>query len=174
MSTSAGRTSEQYAQDVIRIGQVIRAARVARSMTLSELSELIQAQGYPKVLPSTCGNWEIGVRGIMSGMVEPLSVVLGVDPAELWMPEHDMPEPATEKARPRRDSSRSDTLDRARQRIAAVAAADSLELWRELAAIAEGWLGALHVEQLIDRTAYEELDAELRAAVADWDGPLGE
>lgn len=69
----------------------------------------------------------------------------------------------------RRDKNNPATLERARKRIDAVVKADSLEAMREDSALAQGWIGALHVEGLLDKAQYEVLDAELNKAVAEWD-----
>jgi len=62
-----------------------------------------------------------------------------------------------------------DTVERARKRIAAVAEAENLDFMREDTAVAQGWIGALHVEGLLSKELYEVLDAELDKAVAEWD-----
>jgi len=158
MSTSAGRTSEQYAEDVTRIGQVIRAARAAKSLTLNELAQLIQAQGYPKVLASTCSNWELGLRGIMSDMVEPLSVVLGIDPAALWMPEHDTPEPVA-------NNPRAFALGEARHQIDSLRAArtDKDIEFNRVYAIA--YVAALYAVEAITGEDEQRLSGEIAQAL---------
>jgi hypothetical protein len=65
-----------------------------------------------------------------------------------------------------------DTVERARKRIAAVATAEGFELMREDRAVAEGWIGALHVEGLLSKELYEVLDAELDKAAAEWEDPV--
>ncbi|MCI8212561.1 hypothetical protein AUC61_23810 [Pseudomonas sp. S25] len=77
----------------------------------------------------------------------------------------------TTKSKPlRREKNHAPTLERARKRIAAVTSATSQQLWSENGMLAEGWLGALHVEGLIDSEVYEQLDAELQAAIMGWTG----
>lgn len=68
----------------------------------------------------------------------------------------------TSKETPRsRDRDNAATIERARHRIAAVAKAESLEDMEQDLAVAQGWIGALHVENLLSQEQYEVLDAEL-------------
>jgi len=64
------------------------------------------------------------------------------------------------------------TVERARQRIAAVAKAELFELMREEKALAQGWIGALHVEGLLSKELYEVLDAELDKVAYAWEDPV--
>lgn len=67
-----------------------------------------------------------------------------------------------------RDMNNPATLERARKRIAAVVNAGNEEAMHNAAVLAEGWIGALHVESLLDKEQYEVLDSELDYAVANW------
>ena len=72
----------------------------------------------------------------------------------------------------RRAPDHADTVERARQRIAAVAKAESFDFMREDKAVALGWIGALHVEGLLSEEQYEVLDAELDKVADEWDEPV--
>ncbi|MFL6970083.1 hypothetical protein ACJ6X8_28025 [Pseudomonas alvandae] len=75
----------------------------------------------------------------------------------------------TSKETPRsRDRDNAATIERARQRIEAVAKAGSLDDMEQDLAVAQGWLGALHVEALLSKEQYEVLDAELDKAKDAW------
>ena len=67
-----------------------------------------------------------------------------------------------------RDLNNPATIERARMRIEAVAKAGSLDDMEQDLAVAQGWLGALHVEALLSKEQYEVLDAELDKAKEAW------
>lgn len=67
-----------------------------------------------------------------------------------------------------RDLNNAATIERARKRIETVAKADSLDDMEQDFAVAQGWMGALHVEGLLDKEQYEVLDAELDKAKGVW------
>ncbi|PRW84457.1 hypothetical protein [Pseudomonas fluorescens] len=72
----------------------------------------------------------------------------------------------------RRDLDSDATVERARKRIAAVAKAENFDFMREDKAVAQGWIGALHVEGLLSKEQYEVLDAELDKAADEWEQPV--
>jgi hypothetical protein len=75
----------------------------------------------------------------------------------------------TSKETPRsRDRDNAATIERARLRIAAVEKADSQEDMEQDLAVAQGWIGAQHVENLLSKEQYEVLDAELDKAKNAW------
>lgn len=67
-----------------------------------------------------------------------------------------------------RDSNSADTIERARKRIEAVAKAENFDDLEQAMAVAQGWMGALHVEGLLDQEQYDVLDAELEQAKDAW------
>ena len=69
----------------------------------------------------------------------------------------------------RRDKDHPATLHRARQRMETLDKAGDPEVMLQDAAIADGWLGALHVEGLLGKGQYEKLDSELKQAISGWD-----
>lgn len=72
----------------------------------------------------------------------------------------------------RRDLDNPDTVERAHKRIAHVSEAKNLEAFREDMSLAQGWIGALHVEGLLSKEQYEVLDAELDKVIDEWDEPV--
>ena len=55
---------------------------------------------------------------------------------------------------------------------AAVVKAENFDFMREDKAVAQGWIGALHVEGLLSKEQYEVLDAELDKAADEWEQPV--
>lgn len=68
----------------------------------------------------------------------------------------------------RRVLSSAETIERVRMRIEAVAQADSLEEMRAESFFANGWIGALRAEGLLDNELYATLEVELDKVVDEW------
>lgn len=64
----------------------------------------------------------------------------------------------------------SSVLERARQQIEHIATAGDREVMIQSAAMAHGWISALHAENLLAKEQYEVLGVELRSAVSRWVG----